>query len=105
MTKFERAKRQTLKRWESIIEAHISGKKGIPLSCGFCTEYADSWVGYICKNCPIYRIHRKPCYHTRWYGKSIDAYLDNLSSDTGLILALTIYGWVADLHDPDEEEL
>ncbi len=77
MTKFQRAKKQTIKKMDKILEMIVSGEvweAGVVFNdaqqCGFCEFYRDGfghWVDryYLCKGCPL--TGYVPCYRKLWF--------------------------------------
>lgn len=65
MTKFDRAKKQTLKKWEAVLWSWVDRELCQKLACGFCQQY-----GYVakvdkqhknigsqeCAGCPVFAI-------------------------------------------------
>lgn len=97
MTKFERAKRQTLKKWNLLIDEVLQDVCWSYEDCGFCEAYLD-WTNWktdenkICSKCPIKKWNKDSCMKDgSWY----DQLNENEIPD---ILAVLIY--VHQLQDP-----
>jgi hypothetical protein len=59
MSKFQTAKKQTLKKWKDELYKRIPGGEGLGDPCGFCKAYwpvEEGRLGHRCKRCPVYRI-------------------------------------------------
>ncbi len=68
-TKLERAKRETLDRWEAILESIMDESKDQVASanridCGFCKYYEHD-----CLKCPIGKIEKMDCFGNESYQK------------------------------------
>lgn len=61
MTKFERAKRQTIRRWETLLDRKHGTRQRKYLYCGFCIKYMNHDLENICQNCPIFLLEGKSC--------------------------------------------
>lgn len=61
LTKFERAKAQTLRKYESLILVAfgIAGLDNTLDVCGWCDAYE-------CKECPVYRAEGEDCFYCEW---------------------------------------
>lgn len=90
MTKFERAKKQTLERWTYLLD-DILGYKSIIKSCGFCVEYECSLKG--CQKCPIYKLEGRVCAFTNTYNNIFSAVCKKSKTAIPLILAVLTYIW------------
>ena len=65
MTKFERAKKQTLKKWEAILWDRLAYHNE-SVGCGFCKEYMLPILridqrDHRCRDCPVYKIEGLSC--------------------------------------------
>lgn len=90
MTKFERAKRQTIMKWEWLLENYYeSGHYYKCPSCGFCDEH--KWY---CGECPIYFIEADSCLNNSSFYHQINSERASFTD----ILAVLIY--VHQLQDP-----
>lgn len=86
MTKFERAKKQTLKRWDDRISLYLGITNKLFEACGFC-------VAYPCSGCPIALCSGYKCFDRN------GPYAWLTLNDLPNIWAVLIY--VHQLQDPD----
>ena len=101
MTKFERARRQTVLRWRYII-TDLS-----VCNCGFCDYYREyNRDRFFCKNCPMCKIEGCRCVRTDWYKqweKSLRKYIRNGDEDDFFPLTMAILCYLHTMTDPDKE--
>ncbi len=91
-TKFERAKAQTIVRWEYKL-LRILGLSSKFKWCGFCIEYGQE----TCRDCPVYLANGSDCCGS-WYRKIHSPYPYN--EEVTIANCLAVLTW---LHSLTEE--
>ena len=95
MTKFERAKKQTLRKLEAIVLFDLDNEPFEWIYCGFCNEYEEIGTkGDICGGCPLRIIENCACYRTKWW-----RIWRRSKSEAQFLFALALYGWIESLHE------
>lgn len=95
MTKFQRAKKQTLRKLEPFVMSDVWNQSSKTENCGFCPVYkylsATAW----CKGCPITLAEGgRCCNETKWWGDWIES-----KGEAQFLFALALYGWIESLHE------
>ena len=117
VTKFERAKGQTIKKLEKVLAYILDGMYGEAKSefydlCAFCSQYeivGDEEVDHPCQECPVYKALGKSCIDTAWYNRAYyliarikycySGYVYVHDPDKAIPLILAIKMWVESLEE------
>ena len=107
MTKFERAKGQTIEKMDRILwmlttEVPDLSKAvmnfGLQGNCGFCKVYRDILLTNECKDCPIYKKANRVCYRQRGYAVTVNSFRSG-DPDKAIPRILAIKMWLEGLEE------
>jgi len=118
VTKFQRAKMQTVEKLERVLAYICDGmyekaKSEFTYLCAFCNQYeivGDKAIGktfeHPCQECPAYKVLGMPCTDTVWYNRiyySIERMDSNYkyvhNPDKAIPYILAIKMWIEELKE------
>ncbi len=92
-TKLDRAVKQTLKKWDFILDSAMGIETGSIPTCGFCHEYQDT-RGFgisVCRRCPVYKLEKDHCIQAVYAFAGISAFEPSRTYPLPAVLAILVY--------------
>ena len=107
MTKFQRAKKQTIEKMDRILWMLTTEVPdlstavmnfGLQGNCGFCKVYRGILLTNECKDCPIYKKANGACYRQWGYWATVNSFRSG-NPDKAILRILAIKMWIEELEE------